>query len=81
MAVNLVDLRKIRGVIFRLLIQPSKLEKGAKKTARSDLNELFLHLSWTCYWHPVASMEAVRGGPDRRLHKHRRAELNPVLQI
>jgi hypothetical protein len=63
--VNLVDLRKIRGVIFRQLIRLGELENGRKKTARSKLNELFLHLSRTCYWHPVASMGAVRGGPDR----------------
>ena len=48
------------------LILPGKLEKGRKKTARSDLNELFLHPPRTCYWHRVASMEAVRGGPGER---------------
>lgn len=30
-AVNLVDLGKIRGVILRRLIQPGKLKMGAKK--------------------------------------------------
>ena len=55
MGVNLVNLREIRGVIFRQLIRLGKLEKGRKKTARSDLNELFLHLPRTRYWHRVAS--------------------------
>ena len=66
-AVNLVDFQKIRGVIFRQLIQLSKLEKGRKKTACSDLNRLLLHPPRTCYWHRVASKGAVRGGPGERL--------------
>lgn len=60
--VNLVNLWKIRGVIFRMLIQLSKLEKGAEKPPDLAIKR-FLHPPRTCYWHRVASKEAVGAAP------------------
>lgn len=76
-AVNLVDLGKIRGVILRQLIQPGKLKMGAKKPPDLSIKR-FLHPPRTCYWHCVASKEAVRGGPGGRLLNTQKGDCGSV---